>query len=314
MALEHDMRMLLAMTLTLAAGAASAVTGDGVDALSAEARATHAQSIAIWRAERVARLTQPDGWLSLVGLHWIEPGSHRLGRAPDSDIVLGTGPAHLGTLISDGDAFTLTLADGVDARIGDTPARSAKLVADADGAPTLVRFGKASFTLIQRGDRYALRVRDPDAPTRRDFAGIDAFPTDPAWRFDARFVAHPEGRTIEIASIIGTLEAMKNPGALAFTRGGKDYRLEAIDDGSGQLFVIFADRTSGRETYGPGRFVYAELPQDGRTVLDFNRAYNPPCAFSAFSTCPLPPPENRLDLAVTAGEKTYRGAHGGTAP
>jgi uncharacterized protein (DUF1684 family) len=294
--------MTLIALLAMVAPAIGAEAGPG-------AEAAHRAEIEAWRAARVERLKQPEGWLSLVGLHWLAEGSQTVGRAPDNDVVLAVGPDRLGTLTLADRRVRLALADGVDARIGDTDAREGDLVADSAGTPTVVRFGRASFVLIERSGRFGLRVRDPEAPTRTGFVGIDHYPIDPAWRIEARFEPHPEGRTIEIASVINTLEPMANPGALVFEFGGKTHRLEAIDDGSGQLFLIFADRTNGRETYGPGRFLYAAMPEDGRTTLDFNRAYNPPCAFNAYSTCPLPPPENRLDLAVTAGERRYDGPH-----
>ena len=270
-------------------------------------KVAHRAEIESWRAGRVERLQQPEGWLSLVGLHWLAEGRQTVGRAADNDVVLAVGPPRLGTLTLADGAVRLELEEGVDARIGESAARAAELVADSAGTATVVRFGAASFVLIERSGRFGLRVRDPEAPTRTGFAGIDQYPIDSAWRVEARFEPHAPGRTIEIASVINTLEPMANPGVLVFEIDGKTYRLEAIDDGSGQYFLIFADRTNGRETYGPGRFLYAALPVDGRTVLDFNRAYNPPCAFNAYSTCPLPPPENRLDLAVTAGEKKYTG-------
>lgn len=274
-----------------------------------EAEAAYRAEIEAWRAARVERLKQPEGWLSLVGLHWLAEGAQTVGSAADNDVVLAVGPERLGTLTLADGRVRLALEPGVEARIGDAEAREAELVADSAGSPTVVRFGRASFVVIERGGRFGLRVRDPEAKTRTGFVGIESYPIDPKWRVDARFEPHPEGRTIEIASVINTLEPMKNPGALVFEIDGRTHRLEAIDDDSGQLFLIFADRTSGRETYGPGRFLYAAMPVDGRTVLDFNRAYNPPCAFNAYSTCPLPPPENRLDLAVRAGEKKYEGPH-----
>lgn len=289
----------LAMVATPAIGAGQAP----------EAEAAYRAEIEAWRAARVERLKQPEGWLSLVGLHWLAEGAQTVGSAADNDVVLAVGPERLGTLTLADGRVRLALAPGVEARIGDTEAREAELVADSAGSPTVVRFGRASFVVIERSGRFGLRVRDPEAKTRTGFVGIESYPIDPKWRVDARFEPHPEGRTIEIASVINTLEPMKNPGALVFEIDGKPHRLEAVDDGSGQLFLIFADRTSGRETYGPGRFLYAAMPADGRTVLDFNRAYNPPCAFNAYSTCPLPPPENRLDLAVRAGEKKYEGPH-----
>ncbi len=263
--------------------------------------------IEAWRSERVERLTRPDGWLSLVGLHWVEPGSHRIGRDPGNGIVLAVGPDHLGVLTLDGKRLHLALADGVDAEIEGTQSRAADLVIDRAGTPTVVRLGRASFIAIERNGRIALRVRDPDAPTRKGFSGIEYFPIDPGWRVNARFEPHPAGKTIEIVNILGALEPMANPGRVVFTRDGREHALEAVDEGDGQLFLIFADRTNGTATYGPGRFVYAPAPVDGRTVIDFNRAYNPPCAFNAYSTCPLPPPENRLDLAIEAGERKYTG-------
>jgi uncharacterized protein (DUF1684 family) len=285
----------------LAATVATSTAGAADDA--------HRAGIMEWRDKRVARLTAPDGWLALVGLHWLAPGTQSVGSAPDNDVVLATGPARLGTVTLADGGVTLALADGAEARIGDTDARSATLAPDRSGAATMVRFGEASFSVIQRGDRFALRVRDPQSKARTGFAGIDYFEIDPAWRFEARFEAHPPGRTIDIVNVLDMLEPMKNPGVVVFEKDGREYRLEALDDtGDGQLFLIFADRTNGKLTYGPGRFLYAPPPVDGKTIVDFNRAYNPPCAFTPYSTCPLPPPENRLDLVIEAGEKKYAAA------
>ncbi len=288
------------------------------------AHANHADSDAFrvetekWRADRVARLSAPDGWLSLVGLHWLESGWQTLGHAEDNDLVLAVGPAHLGRigLIEGRVLFEPSAKSGAEVLIeeSDTAADSnAKstlrvLKPDSTGKPTVVRLGEAQFTVIERSGRFGLRVKDPRAATRTEFSEIEQFPIDSEWRLNARFEPHEAGRTIDIASVINTLEPMPNPGAVVFEKDGRTWRLEAVDEGDGELFLIFADRTNGKLTYGPGRFLYAPLPKDGKTVVDFNRAYNPPCAFNAYSTCPLPPPENRLDMAVTAGEKKY--AHG----
>ncbi|MCA1714910.1 MAG: DUF1684 domain-containing protein, partial [Gammaproteobacteria bacterium] len=154
--------------------------------------------------------------------------------------------------------------------------------------------------------RYALRVKHLEAPSRIQFAGLDYWPADPSWKIDAKFLPHPPGKTIPIASIIGTVDEIPNPGAVEFQRDGRSYRLEALDEGEDGLFLIVADRTNGHGSYGAGRYIDAPKPDArGRVVVDFNQAYNPPCAFTAFATCPLPPPENRLDLAITAGEKAY---------
>jgi uncharacterized protein (DUF1684 family) len=269
--------------------------------------------IAAQRQAREEGLRRPLGWLSLVGLHWIEPGTRRVGAASDNDIVLAVGPAHLGEVRLKDGVVTLALAhakgvevDGAQAAISEVPLRP-----DSQGQPTQVTFdaGAAGFNLIERDGRFALRVRDANARTRTAFAGLDYFNVDPAWRIDARFEPHPAGATIEIANVIGQLTPEPNPGAVVFERDGRTYRIEALANPDGSLFLIFADRTSGRETYGAGRFLDTAVPEEGRVQVDFNLAYSPPCAFNAFSTCPLPPPENRLDLAVRAGEKKYAGPH-----
>lgn len=270
----------------------------------------HTSEIEQWRAQRLERLQAPQGWLSLVGLHWVEPGTHRIGSGEDNDIVLATGPAQLGTLTLEQGKLKFTAAPDSGVSVGGAaPTRAFELLPDSSGKPTVLSFdaGQATLQAIERAGRIGLRVRDARAKTRTGFVGIEQFPIDASWRLEARFEAHPPGKTIPIANVIGQLEPMANPGAVVFERDGRTHRLEAVDEGDGQLFLIFADRTSGKETYGAGRFLYAAPAVDGKTVLDFNKAYNPPCAFNAYSTCPLPPPENRLDLAVTAGEKKYAG-------
>lgn len=265
--------------------------------------------IARQRQAREEGLRQPLGWLSLVGLHWIEAGSHRVGSAPGSDIVLAVGPQHLGEIHLNDGVVTLALEQAEDVAVDGVPAAAGEIALrpDTRGSPTQISFdqGAAGFNVIERGGRFALRVRDARAQTRTRFSGLDFYPADPAWRIEARFEQHPEGATIEIANVIGQLSPEPNPGAVVFEREGKTYRIEALANSDGSLFLIFADRTSGRETYGAGRFLDAPAPRDGRVTVDFNLAYSPPCAFNAFSTCPLPPPENRLDLAVRAGEKKY---------
>lgn len=274
----------------------------------------YAREIAHVREQREAGLRQPLGWLSLVGLHWLSPGSQRVGSAPDNDIVLAVGPLHLGQVSVDADGVVrLAPAAGADFFVDGKPVGEAAFVLQPDtrGQATEVTFdgGSSGFNLIDRSGRLGLRVRDSKADTLRNFTGLSYFPADPSWRVEARFEPHPIGSTIEIANVLNQLQSMPNPGAVVFERGGHTHRLEAIANGDGSLFLIFADRTSGKHTYGAGRFLDTPPPQDGSVVVDFNRAYNPPCAFNAYSTCPLPPPENRLDLEVTAGEKRYDGLH-----
>jgi hypothetical protein len=193
------------------------------------------------------------------------------------------------------------------------PVSSGEMMVGTDGDPTRVEAAEIRMHLVATGDRLALRVRDPQATTRQRFIGLDYFALDRSWRIDAAFESHPEGRTIQVANVMGQLIDEPNPGRVRFDRNGKTITLEAVQSGD-RLFFIFADRTSGRESYGLGRFLYAELPEQGRVILDFNRAYNPPCAFNAHTTCPLPPPGNRIDAEVRAGEKKYAGEAGTRMP
>lgn len=273
------------------------------------------QSIEKWRSERVARLTAPDGWLSLIGLEWLQQGSNKVGSAPDNDVVLQAGPPHLGVVTLDGDGQThIRLAEGVTATIDGRHTVEAALIDDAHVSgkqvPTTVVFGAASFYVIDRDGRKALRVKDSGAATREHFLGIDYFPIDASWRIVADWVPFDPPHELQMGSVIGTIDTVKVPGKAVFTRDGHTYELLPYqEEPGGELFFVFADRTSGHETYGAARFLYAALPVDGKVVLDFNKAYNPPCAFTPFATCPLAPPENRLDLRITAGEKKYRGGH-----
>ncbi len=300
----------------LALSAALAGCGGGENESSAEAtarveqaaRSAYEREIRAWRDERVDRLVRPDGFLSLVGLHWVGPGSTFVGSAKDNGTRLSLGPPQLGMLKLEKDGRArLDIAKDAEVWVDGEPATgSVELVADSKGKPTVVGFnrGDASFILIERSGRHALRVRNAMARTRTGFPGIDYFDIDPGFRFEARFEPHPPGKTMDIVNMLGMVEPMANPGQVFFEKDGVPYSLEALDEGDGRLFFVFADRTSGHETYAASRFVYADpAGPDGSTVLDFNRAYNPPCAFTAYSTCPMPPPENRLDLRIEAGEK-----------
>ena len=267
-------------------------------------------SVEQWRARRIARLTAPDGWLSLIGLHWLEPGPNTLGSAAGNAIVLAKAPAHLGVVEWRADGtLLLQLAPGSGALVDGEAKSQATLRDDRDPNPTRVSFGSLNFVVLDRGGRKALRVRDADAETRTRFSGIESFPVDPAWRIVADWIPFDPPQTLETANVIGQMERYPVPGRAVFERDGHRHELLPVIEvpGDEQLFLIFADGTSGRETYGAARFLYADPPRDGKIVLDFNQAYNPPCVFTAFATCPLAPPENRLDLRVTAGEKKYRG-------
>ena len=309
--------MLVSAALLLAA------CGSGEEAAKADAEARAAKAarlayegeILAWRDERLAKLMRPDGWLSLVGMHWLTPGSTYVGAAQDNGTRIEVGPPQVGmlTLGKDG-SLRLRVHPGAEVTIDGQPPPAdpeaeVELVPDSRGTPTVVGFnrGDASFIVIERAGRFGLRVRNANARTRTTFPGLDYFDINPDFRIVARFEAHPPGQTVEIINVLGMVERMPNPGTLSFEKDGKAFRMQAVDEGDGRLFFTFADRTSGHETYAASRMVYADpAGSDGTTVLDFNKAYNPPCAFTAYSTCPMPLPENRLDLRIEAGEKKPR--------
>jgi uncharacterized protein (DUF1684 family) len=291
---------VIAATLAVATGIGAAGTTDE----------GYRKQIEEWRQHRVQRLTAPTGWLSLVGLEWLKSGQNTLGSAPDNAIKQAKWPAHLGTIVLDGQRVTITLADGADAKIGDGTSRSAELVDDAEPKPTVVSSGTVSFYLVRRGEHIGLRIKDSEAPTRTGFVGLDYFDIDPSWRVEAKWEAYDPPREVEEPNVLGEIDKVIVPGAAVFERDGKTFRVEPVIEtpGDTELFLVFADRTSGKETYGAARFVYSEPPKDGRIVIDFNKAYNPPCVFTPYATCPLPTQQNRLNARVTAGEKKYRKA------
>jgi len=245
-----------------------------------------------WRAERRARLTSDDGWLTLTGLFWLHDGAN--------DVTLPTHPPTGAKFVLQNGKVTL---------LPNTPLRD-----DTDPqGPTVIRRGTVSFQTIKRGDvsgdKFGIRVKDPESEARKDFKGIDYFPINPAFRVQAHFQLYNPPKKIAIANVLGMISDETSPGALVFTLGGKTFRIDPIlEQGEKDLFIIFKDATSGKETYGAARYLYAH-PADanGNTIVDFNKAYNPPCVFTHYATCPLPPPQNRLPIRVEAGEKKYAG-------
>jgi uncharacterized protein (DUF1684 family) len=264
-----------------------------------------------WRAARVERLTAPDGWLTLVGLPWLEVGDNTIGSAADNAIVIDGLPDHLGCVQLAADGEASIDAAGTEARIDGEATAQAILRDDDDPHPTVVSCGDISFFLVRRGERVGLRVKNAHAPTRKNFRGLDYFAPDPFWRIEAEWHPSAADETLEMATGIGTIEAHCVAGRAVFERDGQRCELRPVIESPGDThyFLVFADLTSGKETYGAARFLYTEPPREGRIVLDFNRAYNPPCVFTAFATCPMAPPENRLSLRVAAGEKTYANGH-----
>ncbi len=269
------------------------------------AEAEYLAATEAWRLARYEALKRPDGYLSFIGSGLVHEGESRVGSAPDNDIVLPNGPARLGTLRLDheGRAHFRSAPDGagrIDGAAFDEVALKTQL---DEGGPTRIDFGSAWFYVVRTGDLVGWRLRDVDSPLRLKFDGIPHFPVDPDWRIVAEWEPFDPPRTLEYLTVLGTPESGTVSGQAVFEHEGQRQVLWPMDAGEGRLFFVFADRTSGRTTYGGGRFLYADAPQDGHVVLDFNRAYNPPCALNGHVVCPTAPPENRLRILIQAGEK-----------
>jgi uncharacterized protein (DUF1684 family) len=301
---------MLKLSLLLAASVA------GVQLMSAKVdqstpAGSYESQIEAWRAQRVERLKAPNGWLSLIGLHWLKEGKNTVGADKGNDIVLAAGPAKLGTITLTKGKATIDLTTGTGATVDGKGKKTAVLLDDTSEKPTTVAFGTASFYVIDRNGKKGLRVKDSNAQTRTHFVGIDYYPIDPKWRVEATWVEYKPPHQLEIPNVLGQIDKMPVPGKVVFERDGKKYELLPVleEPDAKELWFIFADKTSAKETYGGGRFLYADMPKNGKVVIDFNKAYNPPCAFTPHATCPLAPSENRLAIPVTAGEKKYRGGH-----
>lgn len=259
-----------------------------------------------WQQEMESKLRAENGWLSLAGLFWLEEGEHSVGSAPASAIPLppGSAPENLGLLrYRDGKVYLHVLTDET-VTVDGKPSRGAWLRDDtAAEGPSLVSSGSITFFVIRRGNQYGIRVRDRDSLNRQTFTGRKWFVVDPAWQIQGRFVPHNPPRQMEIMNVVGILETMENPGVVEFSVDGHDFRLEAFKSDVDKLWLVFKDATNRSQTYPTGRFLVAPVAADGVVTLDFNRAYNPPCAFTPYATCPLPPPGNTLSIPVEAGEK-----------
>lgn len=273
-----------------------------------KAEDSYPEEVRKYRAEREQRLRAEDGWLTLIGLHWLATGENAFGSDPDNPVVLpGSGvPSRAGALIYDGRSVTLQAGPDVKITLKGRAVREQLLRDDSEGQADVLQLGSVSFQVIKRGERHAVRVKDSASAARREFRGLDYYPIDPRYRVRAVFEPYAEPREIAISTVLGTTVPMQAPGLLRFSLGGKEHTLQPlIEEGSGkELFIIFRDQTSGHETYGAGRYLYADLV-DGSATIDFNRAYNPPCAFTSYATCPLPPRDNQLQVRIEAGEKTY---------
>jgi uncharacterized protein len=261
----------------------------------------HRQQVERWRRAREGRLQSPAGWLSLVDRVLLDPGDNQL---------------PIGVFTLAGERVSFRARDGLAVTLAGQPvAAGRELRTDAGGVPDRLDGGGRSYEVIRRGDVFAVRVKDPRAPALVGFRGLDHFPIDPAFRVVARFTRFDPPRTTRHTLDIGEGAVRVVPGVAAFTLGGQACTLEPVIDEDGRrLFIVFGDHTNRDRSYPGGRFLYADLPAGDQLVLDFNLAFNPPCAFTAFSTCPAIPAANRLALAVTAGERRYQGDGAGADP
>jgi len=269
------------------------------------AQLDYSSRIEQWRARHEAALKAQDGWLAVAGLFWLKDGANLAGSGPSNAIKLPRGSVRAGVFEFHAGATTFRAAAGVTAFLNGKVARSAvQLKSDADGSADRLQIAGMSISVIQRANRYGIRLWDPASAARQHFNGLHWFPVNEKYRVTARFVAYEKPKMIPITNVLGDTEPEASPGYVEFILDGQRLRLEPVTEDQ-QLFFIFRDLTAGRETYPAGRFLYASAPKNGEVELDFNKAENPPCAFTPYATCPLPPKQNHLAVRIAAGELNY---------
>jgi hypothetical protein len=285
-------------------------------AIGADDQSSWQRDLLAWRAKRATNLQAPEGWLSLIALGWLKEGDNSFGTAADSRVrISAKAPAHIAVVhLEKNTVHLLPPPEGFpkDLLVDGQPAKEQSLLADDADKPSKLTIGTLTVIVIRRDDQFALRVKDLDAPTRTAFHGLRWYEPNATYRVHARWIPYNPPKVLDIPTILGTTTHMPAPGAVEFTIDGQVQRLEPVleDPQSNDLFFIMRDATSKTSTYGAGRFLYTELPdhgvnQPGEVWLDFNKLVNPPCAFTAYATCPLPPPQNRLSITIPAGEKRY---------
>jgi uncharacterized protein (DUF1684 family) len=270
---------------------------------------TYTQDIQKWRAERETKLRADDGWLTLCGLFWLKEGKNTVGSDGACDIVLPDVPGHLGVIDFRAGAATLRVTCDTTVTVDGKPVHEANLQTDADHAtPSYVTCNAVTFWVIKRGTQYGIRARDKNSNVLKDFQGCTWFEPKPELRIKAKFAAHHPPRELPVINILGIAEPTENPGTVDFELDGRAYSFETFEGGKDNLFIVFRDATAGDTTYGASRFLMAPLAADGSVDLDFNKSFNPPCAFTMFAVCPLPLKQNILPIKIEAGE-TYHGTH-----
>lgn len=262
-----------------------------------------------WQAKRRESVAGTNGWTTVVGLHWLKEGRNSAGSSPTNDVVLTSSGvrAHVGWFVRAGLFVRFEPARALVASADGkpVPTTGVDLETDANSKPSVLVLDGIRIVVLKRGERLGLRVRDARSAARLGFRGLSLFPYDPAWRKEGRFEPARGGETLRVRDVIGGIQEYRVPGRFVFSHAGVEHRLVAVEEsGEEELFVIFRDTTAGDTTYAAGRFLYVAKPDaSGRVILDFNRSYTPPCGFTPFATCPLPPKENLLPIAIVAGEK-----------
>lgn len=277
-----------------------------------EADPNYVKEISEWDSKRASRLKADDGWLNLIGRFWLKPGENTFGTSKDNDIVIESSklPEHIGSFLFIDTIVTFKANDGINVLYNNNPVKEIIMVDDQKKDMTVLQIGSIKFNLIIRDTLYGIRARDLNSELVKNFNGIERFPIDQSWDIKAKFEAYIPPKEIMVPNVLGQIDKENSPGAVVFDRDGKTYRIDAVDEGGDKLFLIFADQTSGDETYGGGRFMYVNKPDSTDIInLDFNKAYNPPCVFTKYATCPLPPLQNYLKLRIEAGEKIYGEGH-----
>jgi uncharacterized protein (DUF1684 family) len=265
-----------------------------------------------WQNDRLTNLKKEDSWLTLIGLYWLKEGENKFGSNAANSVALpkDKAPDVAGSFWLDKGHVRLAALPSVNITADSKPVTALDLKDDNDdNGPTILKLGTLIINIVKRGDRIGVRVKDSEAAARLQFKGLDYFPTDPKWRVEARFEPYQPAKMIPITNVLGMTSDETSPGSLAFEVDGRTYRIDPIlEKGETDYFIMIADETTGRETYGAGRYLYVSPPDaSGKVVIDFNKTYNPPCAFTAYATCPLPPRQNHLPFRIDAGEKKYAG-------
>ncbi|MFC1639791.1 DUF1684 domain-containing protein [Gemmatimonadota bacterium] len=270
---------------------------------------THLAEIEEWHSRRVESLKQPDSWFSVVGLYWLEAGPNSFGSDSNNTLVFpAAAPPRIGMFFRTGTSVEMVVEAGVPVTHDGDMVSSLELTSNDPRRPTVARLGSFQWFVIERADRVGIRLRDTAAPAIEAFDGIEMFPISLSWRIPARLDRYDPPKMIRIPNIIGTVSVQPSPGAVVFEVDGEELRLDVTGDPNGERFsIVFGDRTNAAETYGGGRFLTVNAPdENGHMFIDFNKATNPPCAFTAFATCPLPPRQNHLTARIEAGEKIYK--------